>query len=147
MLVLSRAHIDSSVFRPADIYPILDDYSSRKESVVQVTRFHFGTSNTTSPPVWPNGQGNTFVDRHVTDYHGNFWPKTMCKAGFWKPVPGGDHATQHTAMGIEGWKKVTPIHEEIAPRPETWSEWDWINSWPPVVDPIHIVSALNIDDK
>lgn len=138
MLVLSQAHI-KPILRPAAVYPLLDDYTRRKEAVVQVTRFHFGTSNHTDPPIWPTGQGDTFVDRHILDGPGNFWPKVLCKAGFWQPIPGGDHATQHTAVGIDGWKKVTPIHEEIPVREGDVSEWAYINSWPPVFDPIHIV--------
>lgn len=140
-LVLSQSRIPADVFRPAVIYDLLDDYSRRKESVVQVTRFHFGTSNHMDPPPWPMGQADAYTARHISDGPGNFWPKVMYKARRWRPVPGGEHATQHTALAVKGWKKVTPIHEEIPERNEAESEWDFINSWPPVFDPIHIVST------
>lgn len=142
VLVLSQARIPAQKLRPTALHRLMDDFTNRKESVIQTTRFHFGTNNHIEVPPWPMGQGDAFTERQIVDYSGNFWPKILVKAGHWEFTPGAAHASQHTAVGIDGWKKVTPIHEEIPERGEDEDEWHHINSYPPVFDPFHIVSLF-----
>lgn len=141
-LVLAQSRIRANQLRPTPLHLLMDEFTDRHESVIQTTRFHFGTNNHRVPPPWPMGQGDAFTERHTVDDSGNFWPKILVKAGYWTFAPGAEHATQHTAVGVDDWKKVTPVHEVIPGRSDYEDEWHHINSYPSIFDPFHIVSGL-----
>jgi hypothetical protein len=109
---------------------------------------HLGTNGHVAAPAWPMGQADAFTERRYLEEPGNFWPKVMARTGKWRPVPQGEHATQHCALGVEGWSRVTASHQVIPERDAARiSEWDYINTFPPVFDPVHIVRFISADSN